>query len=38
MNPPSQEVTQAGRQIVPPIAAGQIANAIGNNVNSLNTL
>jgi hypothetical protein len=26
----------SGNQIIPPIAAGQIANAIGNNVNSLN--
>jgi hypothetical protein len=32
----SNSLAVSGNQLIPPIAAGQIANAIGNNVNSLN--
>jgi hypothetical protein len=32
----SNSLAISGNQLIPPIAAGQIANAIGNNVNSLN--
>ena len=33
----SNSIAVSGNQLVTPITAGQIANAIGNNVNSLNT-
>jgi hypothetical protein len=33
----SNSVAISGNLLTPPIAAGQIANAIGNNVNSFNT-